>query len=65
MATARYTIIDLGSNSFHMLTVTKQANGFNVGDFLLPRDTVHTREGFQILSKTLSNKWSRHRARTT
>ncbi|MBB1273961.1 guanosine pentaphosphatase [Psychromonas sp. SR45-3] len=30
MATARYTIIDLGSNSFHMLTVTKQANGFNV-----------------------------------
>ena len=30
MATARYTIIDLGSNSFHMLTVTKKANGFNV-----------------------------------
>ena len=30
MTAARYTIIDLGSNSFHMLTVTKQANGFNV-----------------------------------
>ncbi|TEW53188.1 guanosine pentaphosphatase [Psychromonas sp. RZ22] len=30
MTAARYTIIDLGSNSFHMLTVTKQDNGFNV-----------------------------------
>jgi exopolyphosphatase/guanosine-5'-triphosphate,3'-diphosphate pyrophosphatase len=30
MTAARYTIIDLGSNSFHMLTVTKQENGFNV-----------------------------------
>lgn len=30
MTAARYTIIDLGSNSFHMLTVTKQGNGFNV-----------------------------------
>lgn len=30
MAAARYTIIDLGSNSFHMLTVTQQGNGFNV-----------------------------------
>ncbi|WP_413691783.1 guanosine pentaphosphatase [Psychromonas sp. KJ10-2] len=30
MTAARYTIIDLGSNSFHMLTVSKQGNGFNV-----------------------------------
>lgn len=30
MPTDRYTIIDLGSNSFHMLTVTKQHNGFSV-----------------------------------
>ena len=30
MTAARYTIIDLGSNSFHMLTVTKQENGFTV-----------------------------------
>jgi exopolyphosphatase/guanosine-5'-triphosphate,3'-diphosphate pyrophosphatase len=30
MTAARYTIIDLGSNSFHMLTVTKQENGFIV-----------------------------------
>ena len=30
MTAARYTIIDLGSNSFHMLTVTKQDNGFNI-----------------------------------
>jgi len=30
MTEARYTIIDLGSNSFHMLTVSKQGNGFNV-----------------------------------
>ncbi|MDA7746223.1 guanosine pentaphosphatase [Psychromonas sp.] len=30
MTAAHYTIIDLGSNSFHMLTVTKQGNGFNV-----------------------------------
>jgi len=27
---ARYTIIDLGSNSFHMLTVTKDGDGFSV-----------------------------------
>ena len=26
----RYTIIDLGSNSFHMLTVLKTDNGFSV-----------------------------------
>ncbi|MEH6454183.1 MAG: guanosine pentaphosphatase, partial [Psychromonas sp.] len=26
----RYTIIDLGSNSFHMQTVTKSNNGFSV-----------------------------------
>jgi len=30
MTAANYTIIDLGSNSFHMLTVTKQDNGFRV-----------------------------------
>ena len=30
MTAARYTIIDLGSNSFHMLTVVKQGDGFNV-----------------------------------
>lgn len=30
MTTARYTIIDLGSNSFHMLTVTKTEDGFSV-----------------------------------
>jgi exopolyphosphatase/guanosine-5'-triphosphate,3'-diphosphate pyrophosphatase len=30
MTATHYTIIDLGSNSFHMLTVTKQDNGFNV-----------------------------------
>ena len=29
-AEQHYTIIDLGSNSFHMLTVSKQGNGFNV-----------------------------------
>jgi hypothetical protein len=33
-----------------------KAKGFNVLDFLPPRDTVHTREGFQILSKNKSNK---------
>lgn len=30
MHSNRYTIIDLGSNSFHMLTVQKTADGFNV-----------------------------------
>jgi len=30
MTAEHYTIIDLGSNSFHMLTVAKQDNGFNV-----------------------------------
>lgn len=30
MTAANYTIIDLGSNSFHMLTVNKQDNGFSV-----------------------------------
>jgi len=30
MTAANYTIIDLGSNSFHMLTVNKHDNGFNV-----------------------------------
>ena len=30
MTVKRYTIIDLGSNSFHMLTVNKQHNGFSV-----------------------------------
>jgi len=30
MTTARYTIIDLGSNSFHMLTVSKEGDGFSV-----------------------------------
>ncbi|MEI6896282.1 MAG: guanosine pentaphosphatase [Psychromonas sp.] len=30
MTSARYTIIDLGSNSFHMLTVTKIEDGFSV-----------------------------------
>ena len=30
MTAARYTIIDLGSNSFHMLTVTKDGDGFSV-----------------------------------
>ena len=30
MTAKRYTIIDLGSNSFHMLTVTKSENGFSV-----------------------------------
>jgi len=29
-AEQHYTIIDLGSNSFHMLTVSKQGNGFNI-----------------------------------
>jgi hypothetical protein len=35
---------------------SSRAKGFNVRDFLPPRDTVHTREGFQILSEKLSNK---------
>jgi hypothetical protein len=30
---------------------SSKAKGFNVHDFLPPRDTVHTREGFQILSQ--------------
>ncbi|GLS90730.1 hypothetical protein GCM10007916_17970 [Psychromonas marina] len=30
MTAPRYTIIDLGSNSFHMLTVTKSDDGFSV-----------------------------------
>lgn len=30
MKDKRYTIIDLGSNSFHMLTVNKTSNGFSV-----------------------------------
>ena len=30
VAEQHYTIIDLGSNSFHMLTVSKHGNGFNV-----------------------------------
>lgn len=30
MTAGRYTIIDLGSNSFHMLTVTKSIDGFSV-----------------------------------
>lgn len=30
MTAPRYTIIDLGSNSFHMLTVTQNDNGFSV-----------------------------------
>lgn len=30
MIDKRYTIIDLGSNSFHMLTVTKEGDGFSV-----------------------------------
>jgi hypothetical protein len=30
---------------------SSKAKGFNVRDFFLPRDTVHTREGSQILSK--------------
>ena len=30
MKAAYYTIIDLGSNSFHMLTVSKQDNGFSI-----------------------------------
>jgi exopolyphosphatase / guanosine-5'-triphosphate,3'-diphosphate pyrophosphatase len=30
MTNSRYTIIDLGSNSFHMLTVEKNSNGFSV-----------------------------------
>ena len=30
---------------------SSKAKGLNARDFLLPRDTVHTREGFQILSK--------------
>ena len=30
MTAPRYTIIDLGSNSFHMLTVTKTDDGFSV-----------------------------------
>lgn len=30
MIDKRYTIIDLGSNSFHMLTVTKEEDGFSV-----------------------------------
>jgi hypothetical protein len=32
---------------------SSKAKGFNFRDFLPPRDTVHTREGFQILSKTI------------
>jgi hypothetical protein len=34
---------------------SSKAKGFNVRDFLPSRDTVHTREGFQILSQK-SNK---------
>jgi hypothetical protein len=34
---------------------SSKAKGFNVRDFLLPRDTIHTREGFQILSKKKNN----------
>ena len=30
---------------------SSKTKGFNFCDFFLPRDTVHTREGFQILSK--------------
>jgi hypothetical protein len=30
---------------------SSKAKGFNVRDFLLLKDTVHTRKGFQILSK--------------
>ena len=30
---------------------SSKAKDFNVRDLLLPRDTVYTREGFQILSK--------------
>jgi hypothetical protein len=30
---------------------SSKAKGFNFRDFLLTRDTIHTREGFQVLSQ--------------
>jgi len=56
----RYTIIDLGSNSFHMLTVTKLGNGFNVDS--KHKQKVRLAAGLdeqnQLDLKTMEKGWS-------
>ena len=46
MSAPRYTIIDLGSNSFHMLTVNKTDDGFSV--FSKKKQKVRLASGLDI-----------------
>ena len=56
----RYTIIDLGSNSFHMLTVEKIDNGFNI--FAKHKRKVRLASGLDaqnnLNSETMENGWA-------
>lgn len=60
MTAKRYTIIDLGSNSFHMLTVTKSGNGFSV--FSKIKQKVRLASGLDynnnLTQITMENGWS-------
>lgn len=60
MTAKRYTIIDLGSNSFHMLTVTKSGNGFSV--FSKIKQKVRLASGLDcnnnLTQMTMENGWS-------
>jgi len=60
MTAKRYTIIDLGSNSFHMLTVTKSGNGFSV--FSKIKQKVRLASGLDnnnnLTQITMKNGWS-------
>ncbi|WP_019617086.1 hypothetical protein [Psychromonas ossibalaenae] len=56
----RYTIIDLGSNSFHMLTVTRQGNGFSV--YSKSKQKVRLASGLDhnqnLTQQTMNNGWA-------
>ncbi len=60
MCENHYTIIDLGSNSFHMLTVQKTDNGFSV--FSKKKQKVRLAAGLDkqqnLTSDTMENGWS-------
>jgi len=60
MCENRYTIIDLGSNSFHMLTVLKTDNGFSV--FSKSKEKVRLASGLNaeqnLTAETMENGWS-------
>ncbi|MFT6987001.1 MAG: exopolyphosphatase/guanosine-5'-triphosphate,3'-diphosphate pyrophosphatase [Psychromonas sp.] len=60
MSENRYTIIDLGSNSFHMLTVLKTNNGFSV--FSKRKRKVRLASGLDpqqnLTAETMENGWA-------